>query len=51
MISGDLSLFNFSIINGGTQIIANTRKTHLFFKKIHFSVQFSALVNIFIVKA
>ena len=36
---------------GGTQIIANTRKTHLFYKIIHFSVQFSAIVNLFIVKA
>ena len=40
-----------SIIIGGTQIITNTRKTHLLYKIIHFSVQFTAIVNIFIVKA
>ena len=38
------------IIIGGTQIITNKRKTHLFNKIIHFSVQFSAKVNRFIVK-
>ena len=31
-------------------MITNKRKTHLFYKKIHFSVQFSAIVNRFIVK-
>ena len=39
-----------SSIIGGTQIITNKRKTHLFDKKIHFSMQFSAVLNIFIVK-
>ena len=39
-----------SIIIGGTQIITNKRKTHLFYKIIHFSVQFLAIVNRFIVK-
>ena len=32
-------------------MITNMRKTHLFYKIIHFFVQFSAIVNIFIVKA
>ena len=40
-----------TVVIGGTQIITNTRKTHLFYKIIHFSVQFSAPANIFIVKA
>ena len=35
-----------SIIIGGTQIITNKRKTQI----IHFSVQFSAIVNRFSVK-
>ena len=35
---------------GGTQIITNKRKHTCFYKIIHFSVQFSAIVNIFIVK-
>ena len=35
---------------GGTQIITNKRKTHLFYKLIHFSVQFSAIVNRITVK-
>ena len=39
-----------SIIIGGTQIITNKRKLHLFDKIIHFSMQFSAVLNIFIVK-
>ena len=39
-----------SIIIGGTQIITNKRKTRLFYKTIHFSLQFSALVNRFILK-
>ena len=39
-----------SIIIGGTQIINNKRKTHLFYKIIHFSVRVSAIVNRFIVK-
>ena len=38
-----------SRIIGGTQIITFKRKTHLFYKIIHFSMQFSA-VNMFIVK-
>ena len=38
------------MIIGGTQIINNKKKTHLFYKIIHFSVQFSAIVNRFIVK-
>ena len=46
-----LCLNKLSIIIGGTQIITNERKTHLFYKIIHFSVQFSAIVNRFIVKA
>ena len=37
------------MIIGGTQIITNKRKPHLFYKIIHFSVQFSAIVNRFIV--
>ena len=43
-------MLKLSIIIGGTQIIIDTSKTHLFYKIIHFSVQFSALVNRFIVK-
>ena len=39
-----------SIIIGGTQIITNKRKIHLFDKIIHLSMQFSAVLNIFIVK-
>ena len=39
-----------SRIIGGTQIITNKRKTHLFDERIHFSMQFSAVLNIFIVK-
>ena len=39
-----------SRIIGGTQIITNKKKTHLFDKIIHFSMQFSAVLNIFIVK-
>ena len=35
---------------GGTQIITNKRKIQLFDKIIHFSMQFSAVLNIFIVK-
>ena len=31
-------------------MITNKRKTHLFYKIIHFSVQFSAIVKRFIVK-
>ena len=38
------------MIIGGTQIITNKRKTHLFYKKNHFSVHFSAKVKIFIMK-
>ena len=30
--------------------VLHSRKTHLFYKIIHFSVQFSAIVNRFIVK-
>ena len=43
-------LNQLSIIIGGTQIITYKRKTHLFYKIIHFSVQFSTIVNRFIVK-
>ena len=39
-----------SIIIGGTQIITNKRKTHLFYEIIYFSMEFSAVLNIFIVK-
>ena len=39
-----------SRVIGGTQIITNKRKIHLFDKIIHFSMQFSAVLNIFIVK-
>ena len=39
-----------SRISGGMQIITNKRK-NLFYKVIHLSMQFSALVNRFIVKA
>ena len=39
-----------SRIIGGTQIITNKGKIHLFDKIIHFSMQFSAVLNIFIVK-
>ena len=39
-----------SRIIGGTQIITNKRKIHLFGKVIHFYMQFSAVLNIFIVK-
>ena len=39
-----------SIIIGGTQIITNKRKIHLFDKIIHFFMQFSAVLNISIVK-
>ena len=39
-----------SIIIGGTQIITNKRKNACFCKIIHFSMQFSAIVNRFIVK-
>ena len=39
-----------SRIIGGTQIITNKRKIHLFDKIIHFSMHFSAVLNIFIVK-
>ena len=39
-----------SRIIGGTQIISNKRNIHLFDKIIHFSMQFSAVLNIFIVK-
>ena len=39
-----------SRIIGGTQTIINKRKKHLFDKIIHFSMQFSAVLNIFIVK-
>ena len=35
---------------GGMQIITNKRKIHLFGKIIHFSMQFSAVLNIFTVK-
>ena len=38
------------MIIGGTQIITDTSKTQLFYKIIHFSVQFSAVVNRSIVK-
>ena len=31
-------------------MITNKRKTHMFYKIIHFSVQFSPIVNRFIVK-
>ena len=37
-----------SIIIGGTQII--TQKIYLFYKITHFSMQFSAIVNRFVVK-
>ena len=39
-----------SRIIGGTQIITYKRKKHLFYKIIHFSMQFSAVLNMFIVK-
>ena len=39
-----------SRIIGGTQIITNKRKIYLFDEIIHFSMQFSAVLNIFIVK-
>ena len=39
-----------SIIIGGAQIITNKRKKTCFYKIIHFSMQFSAKVNRFIVK-
>ena len=39
-----------SKIIGGTQIITNKRKNTCFYKIIHFSMQFSATVNRFIVK-
>ena len=39
-----------SRIIGGTQIITNKRKTHLFDETIHLSMQFSAVLNIFNVK-
>ena len=42
--------FQRSRIIGGTQIITNKRKQHLFDKIIHFSMPFSAVLNIFIVK-
>ena len=35
---------------GGTLIITSKRKIHLSDKIIHFSMQFSAVLNIFIVK-
>ena len=38
------------MIIGGTQIITNKRKKNLFYKIIHFSMQFSATVNRFIVE-
>ena len=43
-------LIQRSRIIGGTQIITNKSKTHLFDKKIHFSMHFLAVLNIFIVK-
>ena len=39
-----------ALIIGGTQIITNKRKTHLFYKIIHFAMLFSAIVSRFIVK-
>ena len=39
-----------SIIIGGMQIITNKGKYTCFYKIIHFSVQFSAIVHRFIVK-
>ena len=42
--------FNGLELFGGTQIITNKRKIHLFDKIIHFSMQFSAVLNSFIVK-
>ena len=39
-----------SIIIGRTQIITNKRKKNCFYKIIHLSMQFSAIVNRFIVK-
>ena len=39
-----------SRIIGGTQIITNKRKIHLFDKIIHFSMQFTAVLDYFIVK-
>ena len=39
-----------SRIIGGTQIITNKRQIHLFDEIIHLSMQFSAVLNIFIVK-
>ena len=45
-----LKLTVYIIVIGGTPIITNKRKTHLFYKIIHFSLQFSALVTRFIVK-
>ena len=39
-----------SRIIGGTQIITNKRNKHIIDKIIHFSMQFSAILNIFIVK-
>ena len=38
------------MIIGGTQIITNKSKNTCFYKIIHFSIQFSAIVNGFIVK-
>ena len=40
-----------SIIIGETQIITNKKETHLFYKIIYFFMQFSAIVNRFIVNA
>ena len=39
-----------SRIIGGTQIIPNKRKITCFYKIIQFSMQFSTVMNIFIVK-
>ena len=38
------------MIIGGTQIITNKRKNTCYYKIIHFSMQFTAIVNRFILK-
>ena len=42
--------FNGLELLEGRKIITNKRKTHLFDEIIHFSMQFSAVLNIFNVK-
>ena len=45
-----LKFNGLELLEAGTQIITNKRKKHLFDKIIiHFSMQFSAVLNIFIV--